>query len=70
MNTFAIGSLPVHFSVAKLFNFRWQYTKFKTAKSGVIDLVLAVLKMHQYRNPNIQSGTWLSKTYSVLSLTT
>lgn len=26
MNTFAIGSLPVHFSVAKLFNFRWQYT--------------------------------------------
>ena len=27
MNTFAIGSLPVHFSVAKLFNFRWQYTR-------------------------------------------
>lgn len=26
MNTFAIGSLPVHFSVAKLFTFRWQYT--------------------------------------------
>ena len=26
MNTFATGSLPVHFSVAKLFNFRWQYT--------------------------------------------
>ena len=26
MNTFAIGSFPVHFSVAKLFNFRWQYT--------------------------------------------
>ena len=30
MNTFAIGSLPVHFSVAKLFNFRWQYTVNKT----------------------------------------
>ncbi len=29
MNTFATGSLPVHFSVAKLFNFRWQYTLFK-----------------------------------------
>ena len=27
MNTFAIGSLPVHFSVAKLFTFRWQYTQ-------------------------------------------
>lgn len=27
MNTFATGSLPVHFSVAKLFNFRWQYTR-------------------------------------------
>ena len=26
MNTFAIGSLPVYFSVAKLFTFRWQYT--------------------------------------------
>ena len=29
MNTFATGSLPVHFSVAKLFNFRWQYTDAK-----------------------------------------
>ena len=29
MNTFAVGSLPVHFSVAKLFNFRWQYTSNK-----------------------------------------
>ena len=28
MNTFATGSLPVHFSVAKLFNFRWQYTDY------------------------------------------
>lgn len=32
MNTFAIGSLPVHFSVAKLFTFRWQYTVFKLSK--------------------------------------
>ena len=31
MNTFAIGSLPVHFSVAKLFNFRWQYTQKRLA---------------------------------------
>ena len=31
MNTFAIGSLPVHFSVAKLFNFRWQYTQSNTS---------------------------------------
>ena len=31
MNTFATGSLPVHFSVAKLFNFRWQYTCFQRA---------------------------------------
>ena len=34
MNTFAIGSLPVHFSVAKLFNFRWQYTYVKYADIG------------------------------------
>ena len=30
MNTFATRSLPVHFSVAKLFNFRWQYTQIVT----------------------------------------
>lgn len=26
MNTFAFGSLPIQFLVAKLFNFWWQYT--------------------------------------------
>lgn len=46
------------------------FGQIKTAKSGAKWAVLAILKMHQYKNPNIQSGTWLSKTYSVLSLTT
>ena len=35
MNTFATGSLPVHFSVAKLFNFRWQYTLVLTSWIGI-----------------------------------
>ena len=38
MNTFAIGSLPVHFSVAKLFTFRWQYTYIKTNLNKVCQL--------------------------------
>lgn len=33
MNTFATGSLPVHFSVAKLFTFRWQYTQIHSGAS-------------------------------------
>ena len=35
MNTFAIGSLPVHFSVAKLFTFRWQYTGLDFYSTGL-----------------------------------
>ncbi len=35
MNTFANGSLPVHFSVAKLFNFRWQYTATQCSTSKI-----------------------------------
>lgn len=36
MNTFAIGSLPVHFSVAKLFTFRWQYTLDPSTREAVL----------------------------------
>ena len=37
MNTFAIGSLPVHFSVAKLFTFRWQYTTVSLLMEMLVD---------------------------------
>lgn len=39
MNTFAIGSLPVHFSVAKLFNFRWQYTDVQFVRTDFGSLI-------------------------------
>ena len=38
MNTFAIGSLPVHFSVAKLFTFRWQYTFYALGRTWSVRL--------------------------------
>lgn len=44
MNTFAIGSFPVHFSVAKLFNFRWQYTV-NNRKLRIIDDALCVFNV-------------------------
>ena len=39
MNTFAIGSLPVHFSVAKLFTFRWQYTSVRSQLADALAVV-------------------------------
>ena len=53
MNTFAIGSLPVHFSVAKLFTFRWQYTLERVAskedRENYIDI--AALLIRKILNP-------------------
>ena len=48
MNTFAIGSLPVHFSVAKLFTFRWQYTLVE------IESQLAGVLVHPCTGPALQ----------------
>ena len=50
MNTFAIGSLPVHFSVAKLFNFRWQYTVLLILQMGIspsMNIVSILLELYK-----------------------